>query len=135
MKDKKSFLFYYSYKSLFDELSDEEAGQLIKAMIDFEIDEVVPEFSKNRALKMVFIPIMDNLNRDKEKYSERCKINALNGKKGGAPKGNSNAKKQPKTTENNRNKPIRIKIKIKIRIKIKSCSATVAARPLQLYIC
>ena len=40
---------------------------------------------------------------DEEKYNKKRSKNSQNGRKGGAPKGNQNAKKQPKTTQNKHN--------------------------------
>lgn len=46
----------------------------------------------------ILLPIWSNMqisiNRSKAAYSEKCRINKENGKKGGAPKGNHNARKK-----------------------------------------
>ena len=69
--EKKSLLLYYDYKSHFDFLTDEQVGKIIKAMLSYEIDGVFPEFDEP-ILKMTFSFIKSNLDRDKQKYLEKC---------------------------------------------------------------
>jgi hypothetical protein len=52
-------------------------------------------------LKMLWSSIEYNLDANKKRYETY----RINGSKGGAPKGNNNAKKQPNSTENNLNQP------------------------------
>lgn len=68
-EDKKSFVLYSDYKELFNELSDEDAGQLIKHILSYVNDEN-PE-SKNPMVKVSFIPIKHQLKRDLKKYEEK----------------------------------------------------------------
>ena len=85
---KKSLLLYYEYMAHFDFLSDEQTGKIIKAMLAYEIDGVMPEFDEP-IMRMTFSFIRSNLDRDKQKYAERCAINSENGKKGGRPPKNT----------------------------------------------
>ena len=95
--EKKSLLLYYDYKSHFDFLTDEQVGKIIKAMLSYEIDGVFPEFDEP-ILKMTFSFIKSNLDRDKQKYLEKCEKNTENGKKGGRPRQNQ-SNEQVKITD------------------------------------
>lgn len=77
---KKSFLFYYDWCDIFEPLDNEKKGELITAIIDFVKSEKEPEFS-DLALKIAFNVIRNTINRDVEKYNERCLKNAENIKK------------------------------------------------------
>jgi hypothetical protein len=65
------------------------------AVLDYGLDDIEPSNLQacENALFIMMKPLID---KSKARYKARCE----NGKKGGAPKGNENAKK--KTTENNR---------------------------------
>lgn len=85
MAEKKSLLLYYDYKSHFDFLTDEQLGRLIRSMLEYEVDGVLPEFDEP-ILKMTFSFIRSNLDRDKQKWVKMCKTNKENGGKGGRPR-------------------------------------------------
>ncbi len=98
---KKNFLLENKQKDTVDTLTDEEAGKLFKGIFNYVN---TGDSGLKGVLKAVFITFKQTIDENEEKYQERCEINKLNGSKGGAPKGNQNAKKkskQPKTTENN----------------------------------
>lgn len=86
-------------------LSDDELGKLIRKILLYVSNKELPLLEDK--LELVFDFIKFDLDKNFKKYEERCKQNLENGKKGGAPKGNHNAQKQPKqpktteTTENN----------------------------------
>ena len=83
--EKKSFVLYYDWETLFASLdSNEEAGELIKALFAFAKRGEITEFSG--ALKMAFIFMAQQLEKDSIKWEERKIINTENGKKGGRPK-------------------------------------------------
>lgn len=93
-----------SQQEVFRELSDIDAGKLIKGIFNYVN---TGDSELDGYLKVVFIPIKDCIDKNEETYRKRCEINKLNGSKGGAPKGNNNAKKekQPKTTERLQKQP------------------------------
>lgn len=65
--EKKAFLLYYDWENLFDSLdTNEEAGELIKALFAFAKRGEITEFSG--ALKMAFIFMSQQLSRDCEKW-------------------------------------------------------------------
>ncbi len=91
MPEKKSFVVYHSYRECFKDFSDEEIGQLFKAMLEYSQKGEVPEMS--RPLKVAFRFIRLQMDADEAKYTNECKRRSAAGAKGGAPMGNQNAKK------------------------------------------
>jgi hypothetical protein len=79
---KKAFQLYNDNGEIFNDLSDEEAGKLIKAVFAHETGK---DFKLDGVLKTLFIPIRQQLDRDREKYFARCESSRENGKKGGRP--------------------------------------------------
>ena len=97
MSGKNNFLLEKSQGEVFNELSDNDAGKLIKGIYNYVN---TGDSGLDGYLKIVFIPIKTKIDENEESYQKRCEINKINGSKGGAPKGNTNAKKS-ETTENN----------------------------------
>ena len=83
-KDKKAFVAYCDWLESFEELTDEEAGKLIKHLLRY-VNDQNPE-PPDRITQMCFIPIKQSLKRDLRKYEERAERSRLNGAKGGRPK-------------------------------------------------
>lgn len=79
MTEKKSFLMYTSYLDNVEILSDEEAGQLLKAIYAFVNGDELPKL--DRVVQLTFNPIKSHLERDGEKYNEICRKNSENAKK------------------------------------------------------
>ena len=68
---KNGLLLYYDLKDVFAYLTDEEAGKMIKAVFDYEIDGVVTEFD-DRMMASTYKRITDHLDRNKKKYENIC---------------------------------------------------------------
>ena len=81
MSDKNSFVLYEDYEELFDRLSDEEAGQLIKAIFDYERSGELPDLP--RLLEFIMLPIKNTLDRDSDKYDKIVEKRRKAGAKGG----------------------------------------------------
>ena len=103
MEDKNTFILYANYYEILSDLSNEKLGELFRAILEYKSTKKQPVVSVD--LLVVFKFIKNQLDLDEKKFNDKCLKNSQNGKKGGAPKGNQNAKKQPKTTQNNPNKP------------------------------
>ena len=103
MEDKNTFILYTNYHEILSDLSNEKLGELFRAILEYKSTKKQPVVSVD--LLVVFKFIKNQLDIDEKKFNDKCLKNSQNGKKGGAPKGNQNAKKQPKTTQNNPNKP------------------------------
>ena len=99
MENRNSFVVYDNWASLLCDLPDEQAGELIKAICAYKLGKF--ETLDDPVISAIFNMIKQKLDEDSKKYQEACEKNKENGKKGGAPVGNANAKKQPKTTQNN----------------------------------
>lgn len=86
--EKKSFVLYIDHKELWKNLSDEQAGKLIKHIYSY----VVGEGAKppDEMTKLLFYQIKATLDRDQKKWEAVRNARSENGKKGGRP---SKAKK------------------------------------------
>jgi hypothetical protein len=72
---KNSFKLFTDYAEIFDSLSDEQAGQLIKAIFAHETGE---EYRLDGLLNAVFVPIRQQLDRNRESYNTICEKNRQN---------------------------------------------------------
>ena len=77
--EQKGFIVYKDLHAVVDELTDEQAGQLFKGMIRYFNEGKEPKF--DGVLKFVFIPIKQQMNRDSEKYDEKCEKMRANANK------------------------------------------------------
>lgn len=64
---------YFSYLDFMGELSDAECGRLFKAMLIYGSTGTAPELSGNE--RYVFPGIKSQIDRDAEKYQDRCRKN------------------------------------------------------------
>lgn len=96
MADKNSFILRNEYLDIFTDLSDSQAGVLIKAVYKYAAAKEMPEGLKDVEVKMAFKFIKKDIDYDTQKYNDLCEKRSLAGKKGGAPLGNDNANKQNK---------------------------------------
>ncbi|MFV0420123.1 MAG: DUF6291 domain-containing protein [Dysgonomonas sp.] len=81
---QNSFVLYTDYIKHISLLTDQEAGQLFKALFKFVEDGKDPEFTG--ALNMCFSFVSSQIQRDKEKYTDVCQKRAEAGKNGGKQK-------------------------------------------------
>ena len=70
----KTFILNLDNLSVLDELTDEEAGKLFKAIYKYQIEEKVDLDSK---LKCIFILFKNYINDQKRKYEEKSKTNDI----------------------------------------------------------
>lgn len=96
-----SFVFFHSYYNSIMSLKDDEAKvELLKCICLYAYYGELYE-SKIDYVNAIFESHKFNIDHS----IERREINQRNGSMGGAPAGNQNARKQPKTTENNQTEP------------------------------
>ena len=102
---KKSIKIFIDSLDVLEELTDEQAGQLFKAIRAYEIDnkEILTGI-----LKAVFTPFKNNLDRAEVAYRAVCERNRVNGAKGGRPNPN-----KPSGLKSNPNNPKKDKDKDK----------------------
>lgn len=101
-KDKNSFTAYCDWGSVFDELTDDQAGKLVKHLFDYVRDKN-PETS-DPTTKLLFIQIKATLKRDLKKWEAAREKNRQNGQKGGRPT-NPKEPKKPTGFSNNPSEP------------------------------
>lgn len=115
---KKSVLIYYDYAhTLWEDLTDEEVGKLVRALIDFDENGNTCEF-EDRAVKSAYKRMVSDCMNNREKWEERAKANRENGKKGGRPKnpvGLNESENNPmgfSETQNNPQKPVNVNVNV-----------------------
>lgn len=102
MSDKKSFVMYESWGTAIEKMSNEQAGELIKAIYAYQKDpDAAP---KDPALAFVFELIKQQLDADSQRYKEACAARSEAEKKGGRPKANASDKKQMVSEESKKSK-------------------------------
>jgi hypothetical protein len=69
MIGKKSFLLYTDQREVFEELSDEDAGKLIKHIFAYVNDE--DPTTEDKLLKVAFLPIKTQLKRDLKTWENK----------------------------------------------------------------
>ena len=98
-KPNEGMLLYYEWEDSLDELDDHEYRVMMKALQKYAQTGEISTFS-DRTMRAVYKQIIKAIDRNAERYVNKCAKNRENGKKGGAPKGNQNAKKQPNNPNN-----------------------------------
>ena len=98
--ERKSFLFYESYRDVAHKLPEKERLGFYEMLIEFGLTGTEPQDIKNPLIDMAFTVIKPIIRANIQNY--------INGCKGGAPAGNQNAKgfgrpkKQPKNNRKTR---------------------------------
>ena len=80
---KDNFLLKKSHQEIFNELSKEEAGELIKGIFQYVN---TGDSGLNGLLNAVFIPIKKYIDENEKKYQAICERNRQNGANGGRPR-------------------------------------------------
>ena len=80
MAKGKSFLIYIDISKNLELLSDEEAGKVFKAIVEYVDIGKLPQFG-DRSLQVFFNTITDQIDRDREKYEKKCGANRENQQK------------------------------------------------------
>lgn len=72
-KDQKGFVVYGDIEESLNELTDEQVAKLFRGMVSYFNTGKDPKFSG--LMKMVFIPIRQQMDRDTDKYEKKCEKN------------------------------------------------------------
>ena len=91
---KNTFVLRTSYGEIFNEMSDKQAGLLIKAIFNYVATGDEPVGFNDVELKMAFRFIKQDIDYDSKKYADLCQKRANAGKAGGRPA--TTVKKQKK---------------------------------------
>ena len=103
---KKSFILHLDSLDVFDDLNNQEAGELIKTIIKYQRlkqDGISFDLSEidNTLIRVAFKPFKAQFDRDYEKYLSIVERNKLNGKRGGRPQKTQNNPVGFSETQNN----------------------------------
>ena len=101
MKARKSFILHFDSLGMLDELTDEQAGKLFKAIKANRIGE---EIEVDLITKIALSSFKAQFARDDDKYKNVANRNGINGSKGGRPKKTAEPKK-PSGLIGNPNEP------------------------------
>ncbi|MCH5348673.1 MAG: hypothetical protein J1E40_05070 [Oscillospiraceae bacterium] len=111
----RSVTILCKFRVLLDYLSDEDVGQLFKALLEFGANGKRPDFADERtSLGLVFGAISNQIAHDTAKYEKKCRQNSENAKckgknaaskeetacNGKRPQANANDRLQSQTMEN-----------------------------------
>lgn len=120
----KAFIFYRSFMEVIEEIPDEiKKAKAYKVIVEYGLDGIKPKRNEDFIIKVIFKQAKPQIDANLKRYKNCVK----NGKKGGAPKGNSNAKKknnqettkeQPENNQKN-NQETTLKDKDKDKDKVK----------------
>ena len=72
-KEQRGFIVYGDIQDVLTELDDQQTAQLFRGMVDYFVSGKAPKF--DGVLKYVWIPIKQQMDRDKEKYDAKCEKN------------------------------------------------------------
>ena len=72
-KEQKGFVVYGDIEESLNELTDEQVAKLFRGMVSYFNTGKDPKF--NGLMKMVFIPIRQQMDRDTDKYEKKCQKN------------------------------------------------------------
>jgi hypothetical protein len=106
MTDKKSFILYYDLCKIFSELTDEQAGQLIKEITNYAESKTQKNPKEptglSGLLNAISTPFKNHIDRDFELWLKRRGANIENGKKGG--------RRRKSKTQNNPNEGVTVTV-------------------------
>lgn len=99
---RSSFLLYIDKKEIVENLTDEQAGKVFKAIYKY-VDEK-EEIELDPVSKIVFVMFKQLLDKDENRYLSIVERNRINGSRGGRPKKEENPK-NPVGSSGNPKKP------------------------------
>ena len=101
---KESFIIYTSFYEPIKELSDKQLGRIFRALFDYH---VTGNRQVDDDIRMAFLFFKNQMDIDRKRYIEMCDKRKQAAVRGGAPKGNSNARKKTSESDNdNKNNQI-----------------------------
>lgn len=116
-ENKKSFLLYADASSSWDELTDEEAGQLIKHIFSYVNDK--NPVTENRIVKIAFEPIKQQLKRDLKHWENVKNVRSESGRIGGIKSGETRKLKSEaneanalKSKQNEANEAVNVNVNV-----------------------
>lgn len=101
MKDKKTLVLFIENGEYIDQLSNDQAGRLMKAVFIYEKDGTVPDFSDDIALSILFGVMRKQLDYMDEQYEKSTASKSEAGKKGMAARWDKKASDNNDITDDN----------------------------------
>ena len=83
MNNRKSFLIHIDSLDILDDLTNEQCGELFKAIKSHHTNQ---KQSLSQLVSIAFSPFKNQFKRDNEKYQKTCEARALAGSRGGKQK-------------------------------------------------
>lgn len=80
MERAKSVLIYLDNLPAIRELSNEEAGRMLLALLEYAESGALPDFSDNRLLRVLFNKLKNDHDRNEARYVDKCRKNRENAK-------------------------------------------------------
>ena len=100
MEEKKSFLMYTEMRPQLALLTNEQAGELFKAVVAY-VDSGEMLASADVTVQVMFSFLCQSIDRNNAKYREVCERRSASGKKGGRPRTESLLPEEPVLKEAN----------------------------------
>lgn len=95
-----AFTFYRSFFDAIEQIPEEfKKLRAYKVIVEYGLDGIEPQNNEDVVVKVLFVQAKPQIDANIKRYDSSVR----NGRKGGAPKGNTNAKK--KITQNNLKQP------------------------------
>lgn len=107
---KKSFVLYCDLMEVVHDLSDEEAGQLIKTIVDY-VNDKNPEVT-DRHVQLAWRPIKNNLKSDLKKWEDIKEKRAEIGRLGGLAKASKGKQLVEFGKQNQANLPVSVNVSV-----------------------
>lgn len=101
MGKQKAFLLYHDNREIINRLDDKQAGQLFKAIFEYEVDGNIKQ-GLDPVSDMALHIFKINLDKARADYEKKCKDKSEAGRKGGLARA-SRAKQNQATEQNNNN--------------------------------
>ena len=109
--EKSTFIGYTDWLFIFEELSDEEAGKLIKHLLKYVNDE--HPTTENVVVKVAFASIKTTLKRDLRKWVEIREKRVIAGRKGGFKQKKQVLNKTSKRKQSEANEAVIVPVTVK----------------------
>ncbi len=127
--NKNSFIVYAAdIKETLDGLTDDQVAALFRGMVDYQITGIAPEFSG--VLKIAFIPIRQQMDRDNTKWEQTKAKRAESGRRGGIRSGEvrrekaeneaneASASKSKQTKQNEANEAVNVNVNVNDNVNV-----------------
>ena len=113
---RDTFILYTNQKDAFDSMTDEQAGQIIKAIFAYVSDE---EIKLDGLMKTVFTQIKTQIDYNNDKYDSIKKARTEAGRKGGEASASKRKQNEANESKDNHNDNVNVNDNVNIKRNIK----------------